>query len=164
MDIPVRKELERLSRSRVWRSGWRNVSNCLAGRRGSGQSGDRCQVGHHSSKGRIAIVSLKMASGESNASRSGQDSLKCRKRADREEDGRREASERHALEPVLDGQGESTVGRIWRAHGLKPHLARTLRQTICREVGGCGPIEHWLDGFDRALRRDADRGPDCEPG
>ena len=25
------------------------------------------------------------------------------------------------------GVSESTVGRIWRAHGLKPHLARTFK-------------------------------------
>ena len=87
LDIPVRKELERLEpKPQCGGPVGGTISNCLAGRRGSGQSGDRLpswtslvkrpDVG--------AIVSLKMASGgiEKDASRSGRiPSIGRRKRA-----------------------------------------------------------------------------------
>ncbi len=104
LDIPVRKELERLSRSRsvavrlaerselsCWPPGVWNRRSLKLARQKAGRWRDR-------------FVEDGLGGIEKDASRSGR-IPSTEAGPDREEDGRREASERHALEPVLDGQG-----------------------------------------------------------
>ena len=72
-------------------------------------------------------------------------------------------------------RGDRTLQEIASKHQVHPnpgeHMEapgdgrawRTARQTSGTPFGGVAPDER-LDGFDRAPRRDADRGPDYEPG
>ena len=73
------------------------------------------------------------------------------------------------------GVSESTVGRIWRAQWLESslgsgtHLQTFQRQTICREVGGCGRFVSslrktplfWISAMRRARCEALDR---TQPG
>ena len=137
LDIPVRKELERLSRSRsvavrlrndlelsCWPPGVWTIRRSLPSWTSLVKRPD---VG--------AIVSLKMASGEieKDASRSGRIPSTGRGKRARIVKKTVEGKPPNAthwsrsLMARATGVSESTVGRIWRAHGLKPHLARTFK-------------------------------------
>ena len=126
LDIPVRKELERLSRSRS-RSGWRRSElSCWP-------PGVWTEIAlHHSSKAgrwRDRFVEDGLGGIEKDASRSGRIPIGRRKRARivKKTVPPNATHWSRSLMARATGVSESTVGRIWRAHGLKPHLARTFK-------------------------------------
>ena len=69
-------------------------------------------------------------------------------------DSQREAAKRHALGPAHDGGvAPSAVHKIWKAHGLKPHLTRTFK--VLRDPNFVAKVEDiaglYLDPPDKAL-------------
>ncbi len=130
LDIPVRKELERLSRSRsvaVRLAERSRIVLLAAGGLDNQEIAAKLDITRQKA-GRWRDRSLKMASGESKRTfPQWTDSLDRPPEAgpDREED-RSKGSLRtphwsRSLMARATGVSESTVGRIWRAHGLKPH-------------------------------------------
>ena len=131
LDIPVRKELERLSRSRSVAVRLAERSNCLAGRRGldnqeiaakldiTRQKAGRCDVEERGNrKGRFPQWTDSL----DRPPEAGPD---LKKTVEGKPPNATHWS--RSLMARATGVSESTVGRIWRAHGLKPHLARTFK-------------------------------------
>ena len=112
LDIPVRKELERLSRSRsvaVRLAERSRIVLLAAGGLDNQEIAAKLDITRQKAgRWRDRFVEDGLGGIEKDASRSGRIPSIGRPEAgpDREEDGRREASERHALEPVLDGPGQ----------------------------------------------------------
>ena len=152
LDIPVRKELERLSRSRsvaVRLAERSRIVLLAAGGLDNQEIAAKLDITRQKAgRWRDRFVEDGLGGIEKDASRSGRiPSIGRRKRArivKKTVEGKPPNATHwsRSLMARATGVSESTVGRIWRAHGLKPHLARTFklsqRQTICREVGGCG--------------------------
>ena len=152
LDIPVRKELERLSRSRsgaVRLAERSRIVLLAAGGLDNQEIGAKLDITRQKAgRWRDRFVEDGLGGIEKDASRSGRiPSIGRRKRArivKKTVEGK--PPRRHALEPVLDGQGNrrqrvhgrENLAGSWLEASSGMHFQTVQRQTICREVGGCG--------------------------
>jgi transposase len=137
LDIELRKELERLKRSR-------STSVQLAERSGivllaseglrNEEIAERLNMTLQKvGRWRVRFAEYGLGGIEKDAPRSGRiPSISARKRArivkkTIEEKPANAAHWSRALMAEATGVSDSTVGRIWRAHGLKPHLSRSFK-------------------------------------
>ena len=137
LDIPARKELERLSRSRraTVRLAERSRIVLLAARGLNNQDiAARLDITRQKAgRWRDRFVEHGLKGIEKDAPRSGRiPSISRRKRArivkkTIEEKPPNATHWSRASMAEATGVSDSTVGRIWRAHGLKPHLSRTFK-------------------------------------
>ena len=137
LDIEVRKELERLRRSRstsvrlAERS--RIVLLAAEGLRNEEIAARLDMTLQKVGRWRARFVKHGLGGIEKDAPRSGRiPSISARKRArivkkTIEEKPPNATHWSRASMAGATGVSDSTVGRIWRAHGLKPHLARTFK-------------------------------------
>ena len=137
LDIPVRKELERLSRSRsvaVRLAERSRIVLLAAGGLDNQEIAAKLDITRQKAgRWRDRFVEDGLGGIEKDASRSGRiPSIGRRKRArivKKTVEGKPPNATHwsRSLMARATGVSESTVGRIWRAHGLKPHLARTFK-------------------------------------
>ena len=138
LDIPVRKELGATEpKAAVWRSGWRNdleLSCWPPGGLDNQEIAAKLDITRQKAgRWRDRFVEDGLGGIEKDASRSGRiPSIGRRKRArivKKSVEGKPPNATHwsRSLMARATGVSESTVGRIWRAHGLKPHLARTFK-------------------------------------
>ena len=134
LDIPVRKELERLSRSRSVAVRLAERSRIVSGGLDNQEIAAKLDITRQKAgRWRDRFVEDGLGGIEKDASRSGRiPSIGRRKRArivKKTVEGKPPNATHwsRSLMARATGVSESTVGRIWRAHGLKPHLARTFK-------------------------------------
>ena len=152
LDIPVRKELERLSRSRsvaVRLAERSRIVLLAAGGLDNQEIAAKLDITRQKAgRWRDRFVEDGLGGIEKDASRSGRiPSIGRRKRArivKKTVEGKPPNATHwsRSLMARATGVSESTVGRIWRAHGLKPHLARTFKlsndKQFVEKLEGCG--------------------------
>ena len=137
LDISARKELERLSRSRrvAVRLAERSRIVLLAAKGLNNQEiGAELDITRQKAgRWRDRFVAHGLGGIEKDAARSGRIPSISRRKRTRivkktvEEKPSNATHWSRSLMAKATGVSESTVGRIWRVHGLKPHLARTFK-------------------------------------
>ncbi len=134
LDIPVRKELERLSRSRsvaVRLAERSRIVLLAAGGLDNQEIAAKLDITRQKAgRWRDRFVEDGLGGIEKDASRSGRiprSAAGSGRIVKKTVEGKPPNATHWSRSLMARAISESTVGRIWRAHGLKPHLARTFK-------------------------------------